>query len=245
MGSENKHLPRILCLHGGGTSAMIFSMQTGKLQRALRQHFRFVFVDGPFETIPGPGVMPFFEGCGPFWRWVKTEGRNDFEVRQTLQKALKEDGGPFVGVLGFSQGARLAAGILLEQQERGQVEGHELRFAICVNGTYPALILAGDQSPTLRPTLDTELVEWDEAYNLHITLPSVHVHGNQDPYVQGSRLLARCFDPQTATIFDFETEHHLPTSASDTEKVAGAILRIYRGQHNAKFNEAEEEESWF
>lgn len=211
---------------------MIFSMQTRKLQHALRQHFHFVFVDGPFKTIPGPGVMPIFEGCGPFWRWVKTEGRNDIEVRQLLQKTLKEEGGPFVGVLGFSQGARLAAGILLEQQERGQVEGQELRFAVCVNGTYPALILAEGPSPTLRPTLDAELAEWNEIHDLHINLPSVHVHGNQDPYLHGSRLLARCFDSQTATVFEFENGHHLPTSVSDTERVAEEILRIFRSQEN-------------
>ena len=247
MGSNNKHLPRILCLHGGGTSAMIFSMQTRKLQHALRQHFRFVFIDGPFQTTAGPGVMPFFEGCGPFWRWVKTKGRSDIEVRQLLQKTLEEEGGPFVGVLGFSQGARLAAGILLEQQEKGQVEGREFRFAVCVNGTYPALILAAEPSSALRPILDAELTEWDEIYNLHIHLPSVHVHGEQDPYVRSSRLLARCFDPQTAKVFEFENGHHLPASTSDTEQVADEILKIYRRKEEDKSTSqaAEEEQSWF
>lgn len=62
-------------------------------------------------------------------------------------------------VLGFSQEARLTAGILLEQQERGQVEGQELRFAVCVNGTFRALTLAEKLSPTLRPILDTERTE--------------------------------------------------------------------------------------
>ena len=225
---------------------MIFSVQTRKLQYALRQHFRFVFIDGPFQTTAGPGVMPFFDGCDPFWRWVKTEGRRDIEVRNVLQKTLKEEGEPFVGVLGFSQGARLAAGIMLEQQEKGQVEGHNFRFAVCVNATYPALILAEESSSTSRPTLDAELTEWDEIYDLRIHLPSVHVHGNQDPYVRGSRLLARCFDPQTAKVFEFDNGHHLPTSASDTEQVAEEILRIYRGQESkGESHEDEEQDSWF
>ena len=245
MGSDSKHLPRILCLHGGGTSGIIFSMQTRKLQHALRQHFRFVFVDGPFETIPGPGVMPFFEGCGPFWRWVKTVGRNDIEVRQVLRKILQEEGGPFVGVLGFSQGARLAAGILLEQQEQGQVEGQKLRFAVCVNGTYPALILAKESSLASQPTRDAELTEWDESYNLHIHLPSVHIHGDQDPYLYGSRLLARCFDPQTAKVFEFDNGHHLPTSASDTERVAEEILRIHRDLDNSKIHDDEDQDNLY
>ncbi len=245
MGSDSKHLPRILCLHGGGTSGMIFSIQTRKLQHSLRQYFRFVFVDGPFESIPGPGVMPYFEGCEPFWRWVKTAGRKDIEVRRNLRKTLQDEGGPFVGVLGFSQGARLAAGILLEQQEKGQVEGQKLRFAVCVNGTYPALILAEDSSPTSHPTVDAELSEWDETYNLHIRLPSVHIHGDQDPYVHGSRLLARCFDPQTAKVFEFENGHHLPTSTFDTERVAEEILRIYRGSDKGEIQDEVKEDSWF
>ena len=225
---------------------MIFSLQTRKIQYALRQHFRFVFLDGPFESTPGPGVMPFFKGCGPFWRWVKTEGRHDIEVRQALRKALAEEGGPFVGVLGFSQGARLAAGVLLEQQEKGHVEGHDFRFAVCFNGTYPALLLAPEEpSVGSRPTSSKELTQWDEAHDLRIRLPSIHVHGDQDPYVHCSKLLARCFDRKNATIFDFENGHHLPTSMSDTERVAEEILRVYRGQGGVgEGHEGEEREVW-
>ena len=245
MASDNKHLPRILCLHGGGTSAMIFAMQTRKIQHALRQHFRFVFIDGPFESPPGPGVMPFFEGCGPYWRWVKTKGRSDMEVRQLLRKTLKEDGGPFVGVLGFSQGARLAAGIMVEQQDKGHVEGAKFRFAACFNGTYPAILLAQESPEASRLSSDRELPAWDEAYNHHIPLPSVHVHGRMDPYVRASKLLAQCFDVEAARVFEFENGHCLPTLTSDNDRVAEEILRIQHSDDGKdEKSGVEEEEVW-
>jgi hypothetical protein len=66
----SKPLPRILCLHGGGVSGQIFRIQTARLRNALRDHFTFFFVDAPFPAEPGPGVLPFFEGCGPYYKWV-------------------------------------------------------------------------------------------------------------------------------------------------------------------------------
>ncbi|KAL8724354.1 MAG: hypothetical protein Q9181_006865, partial [Wetmoreana brouardii] len=111
-------LPCLLCLHGGGTSAYIFNIQTRRLQRALAKHFRFVFVDAPFECPAGPGVLPFFEGLGPYRRWIDENGSDEDKVRPLIRKTIAEDGGNFVGVLGFSQGARLALGLLHEKEEK-------------------------------------------------------------------------------------------------------------------------------
>lgn len=206
---------------------MIFTMQIRKLQAALIHHFRFVFVDAPFPSTPGPGVLPFFEDCGPFFRWVAHEGDDKKRTRAVLRAKMDEDGGKFVGVLGFSQGARQAAGILQEQQENGEVEGQEFRFGILVNGTYPALLLASDSSDPQRQLSPMDRSEWNESFNPNIRLPSVHIHGAQDPWLKNSRLLARCFDPDTAEVFEFENGHYLPTLKADNEKVADAILGIY------------------
>ena len=53
-------------------------------------------------------------------------------------RKLRKKRGNFCLVIGFSQGAGLAAWILLEQQERGKIEGQEFRFALCVDRIYPA-----------------------------------------------------------------------------------------------------------
>ncbi|KAH0536598.1 hypothetical protein FGG08_006531 [Glutinoglossum americanum] len=142
----DKHLPRILCLHGSGSSAAIFSVQSRRIRRALRYHFRFVFVNGPFETTAGPGVL---RGTGPYYRWMpgrrawgglEATEEQDAEmrvVRKLLSEELaREDGEPFVGIMGFSQGALLTTAVLLQHQLKERTKIPQLKFAILLCGTY-------------------------------------------------------------------------------------------------------------
>lgn len=48
------HLPRILCLHGGGTNAKIFHAQCRVLRAELKGIFRLCFAEAPFPSKPGP-----------------------------------------------------------------------------------------------------------------------------------------------------------------------------------------------
>ena len=60
------HLPRLLCLHGGGVSASVFRLQMRAVYAQLRDKFRLVYADGPWLCEAGPGILPVFEGAGPF-----------------------------------------------------------------------------------------------------------------------------------------------------------------------------------
>ncbi|OJD15723.1 hypothetical protein AJ78_04058 [Emergomyces pasteurianus Ep9510] len=155
-------LPSILCLHGSGTSAAIFKIQTIRLRRELQHRFSFVFIDAPFETDPGPGVLPVFADAGPYFTWVDFanlppshrslatkgsdgdgDGDGDGEgeisalqrairrgrtqlmpprtvqlLEKTIREQIERDGRGFVGIIGFSMGGRMVAGLLLEQQQR-------------------------------------------------------------------------------------------------------------------------------
>lgn len=224
----NSHLPRILCLHGGGTSELIFSFQTRKLINALKSDFRLVFVDGPLDSGPGPGVMPIFETAGPFHQWIATNEAEEELVRSTVQRELKkEDGAPFVGVLGFSQGARIATGLLQEQENTQAVAPH-LCFGVLINGTYPPLRLTSNPSTVLPRLIESAPGPWIPEHEACVHLPSVHVHGRSDDYLERSKLLARCYDPSTATVLEFDNGHHLPISEEDNKKIAAEIVRIYR-----------------
>jgi hypothetical protein len=48
------YLPRILCLHGGGTNAKIFRAQCRVLRAELGSKFRLCFAEAPFSSQPGP-----------------------------------------------------------------------------------------------------------------------------------------------------------------------------------------------
>ncbi|KAK4696322.1 hypothetical protein P7C71_g1576, partial [Lecanoromycetidae sp. Uapishka_2] len=249
MEQSNHHLPRILCLHGGGTSAMIFKIQTRRLQSALRSHFRFVFVDAPFESGPGPGVLPVFEGCEPFYRWVvpddQNQERGQMHVRQMLREAIKSDegDGEFVGVLGFSQGGRMAAGLLADLQE-GEATGLPYwQFGVFICASYPPLSMSSSRPATSKPTGEVDghgpLRDPDEDEIIHV--PSIHVRGTLDPHLEKGRRLQKYFNEKTRFILEFEMGHHLPGAAGDTtsrkgdtDEIRDAILRAFRSEQHSE-----------
>ncbi|KAH1947450.1 hypothetical protein KXV44_007533 [Aspergillus fumigatus] len=66
------HLPRLLCLHGGGTNARIFRMQCRVLEKHLGRTFRLVYAQGPFTVVqPGPDVTSVYKDYGPFRSWLR------------------------------------------------------------------------------------------------------------------------------------------------------------------------------
>lgn len=136
MADPTLHLPRLLCLHGGGVNAEVFRIQSRAILAALQPHFRLVFADGPFLCDPGPGIVPVFAGYGPFRRWLRwlneqrpidSEAAVD-EIWYQLREAMERDDaegatGEWVGLYGFSQGAKLAASLLFDTQVREAVRG--------------------------------------------------------------------------------------------------------------------------
>lgn len=201
--------PHILCLHGGGTSAAIFRGQTRKVRSVLGSHFNFHFVDAPIEAGPGPGVLPYFEDSGPFFRWFSDNGGTEAEwkieldnINKSLEMQLTEQGrktNDISGLMSFSQGTVTAA-LLLHQARSGNPSWKGLRFAILFCGGSRV-----DVFGMIREKL---------------RVPSVHLHGLQDPWVAKSRMLTDCFHPDAAVIMEFDEGHCIPTKAKDIERIA-------------------------
>lgn len=191
--------PRILCLHGGGVSAAIFRAQA----RALIRHlpgFRLVFADGPHVSEPGPGILPVYEKWGPFRRWLRWRLHHPELDDQTAAdaivsslercKAADASTGPWVALLGFSQGAKMAVSLLYDQQIRAERDGRAdtaYRFAVllagrgpllsfCRHSLSPALMTPGQLSSTHHDELEHPLFESPHV----LRLPTVHVHGLRD-----------------------------------------------------------------
>jgi predicted esterase len=221
-GNPSKPKPAILCLHGGGTNSTIFDIQTVRLQRVLNPYFEFVFLDGPLYGEPGPGVVPVFEGLEPYRRWLvkgaeEKPAVTDTLLRDVIEEQKRKDGRGFVGVLGFSQGAKIAAGLLLEQQVRQGKDGVDgrregFKFGVLFNGTTPPL------------TANLTYTEKGE----RVSIPSLHVVGRDDPWrEEGLELYEKHFDQTTARLMEFAVGHRLPVLAEDTAKTTDEILRMY------------------
>ncbi|KAE8154022.1 serine hydrolase FSH [Aspergillus avenaceus] len=146
-------LPAILCLHGAGTNSSIFQLQARRIVATLQSSFRFIFIDAPFGSPPGPGVHPAFTDLGPFYRWhcdsnvidefditLEDVERERWQVRDLIASHIKSEratGGPgIVGVMAFSQGTRVATGLCLDKELSRGIE-----FAILIGGTFPSLEL--------------------------------------------------------------------------------------------------------
>lgn len=241
-------LPRILMLHGGGTNSKIFHMQCRGLEWQLNKHFRLVYAEAPFPSAAGPDVLTVYAECGPFKRWVLTAAPNTVEEkpRETWQgieaaaaDAMDADDrlgatGDWVGVLGFSQGAKIAASILLRQQERpgalGRLgrPGAGFRFGVLLAGRGPLLQYDPDEADW-----SAEGEKFDYESNLAagrvLRLPTVHVHGLQDTGLHFHRiLLDQWCDPATTKLVEWDGNHRLPFKTADVGLVVSPILDLAR-----------------
>ncbi|KAG9188476.1 hypothetical protein G6011_02399 [Alternaria panax] len=128
---DTTSLPRILCLHGGGVNAAIFKAQSRSLIRHLQHSFRLVWADGPFFCDPHSDIISVYSDYAPFRRWLRwlpehpeiDEDTCIEEIGYAMRTAMEDDDreggtGEWVGLMGFSQGAKLSASLLLEQQAR-------------------------------------------------------------------------------------------------------------------------------
>ena len=182
------HLPRILCLHGGGTNARIFRTQCRRLTGHLNTEFRFVFADAPFPSQAGPDVLSVYSQWGPFRRWLRwrpeqpelTAEETVKALDDTLNEAIKLDDlqgatGEWVALLGFSQGAKVCASLLYRQQQRERRRKQpkspypRFRFGVLLAGRAPLISLEtdnnGNQGAEPSPPLPDAAQMTDFAYN--------------------------------------------------------------------------------
>lgn len=148
---SRSRLPRIACFHGGGSNKDIFEIQCTQLEILLKSDFEFVFFNGPFLRDAGPGILPAFDDYAPFYNWFKVGDDGSYTLLDgsgydesgrdgimRVKALMKEKGGEWVGLIGFSQGSRVVAGLLLDQQrcaEQGRAhESFNLKFGLLCNG---------------------------------------------------------------------------------------------------------------
>ena len=244
-------LPRILCLHGGGSNARVFKAQTRALRSELSNHFRFVFVDAPFASEPGPDVTSAYEKFGPFRRWFRSGPHHPFinqvdaveRIEESIYEAMDRDDfkgatGDYVAILGFSQGAKLAASLLFRQQVRAQklgkyLAGTNFRFAVLMNGRGPLvslephLLMNSALVDASQIAVDQPLKAEDLRRKEHILrLPTIHVHGLQDPGLPLHRHLLQNYCSRSARLVEWEGRHSVPIKTKDVTPLVQEILRM-------------------
>ncbi|CCO37155.1 hypothetical protein BN14_11307 [Rhizoctonia solani AG-1 IB] len=223
---------RILALHGYAQSAEIFKKKMGVLRKACGKNVEFVFLDAPIllqpvdmpqtfasaealDTVKAPPEEPELQ---PRAWWRANSDKTDYyhvpETIDYLKNYLKDQ--KFNGILGFSQGACMAAALtkILEEPEAypsilvdGKTPHPPFEFCVLVSGFKPV-------DRNLGPLFATP-----------ITTPNLHVLGRNDAIVipeRGRTLVDVSKDPRVE-------EHeggtsHLFTRGSPTYDLVGHFV---------------------
>jgi pimeloyl-ACP methyl ester carboxylesterase len=249
-------LPRILCLHGGGVNADIFRLQSRALIAALAPYFRLVFVDAPFLCAPHPDVVKVYGDHGPFRRWLRWEPDHPIidaatasaEIEENIRNAMISDDeggatGRWVGIMGFSQGAKIAASWAFTQQllireigiqQAWRRMGANWQFVVLLAGRAPLVVL--DQNLPIpegcanasEASADYKgLPEGISGDNHVLNLPTIHVHGLRDSGLHLHRMMMDSYcRADSATLVEWDGHHRVPIKTADVQAVVGEILRV-------------------
>jgi predicted esterase len=191
----------------------------------------FFFTQGTTPVNPPPEFQGFF-GPPPNFTFTTVDfpelvkfNMRDFPRRETpeatIKYAVKKAGNPsfsmikaamsrlvemvdndleIEGVIGYSEGAEIAASLILEEQRLSQEFGRipRLKCAVFICGWPPKDPVTGN------------IVLADDHDGEVIKIPTCHVVGAADPFLDGSMALYNICDPDTADLFDHGGGHVIP-----------------------------------
>ncbi|KAF0331146.1 Esterase citA [Colletotrichum sp. SAR11_59] len=250
------HLPRILCLHGGGVNAAVFKVQCRALIARLRPHFRLVFAEGPFICAPHHDIVSVYGDYGPFRRWLRWLPEHQpvvdaetasAETHFQLRMAMDDDDalgatGEWVGLLGFSQGAKISASLMYTQQMLRQKYGRRIasaggsadwKFGVLLAGRAPLIVLDDriDAPQGVGDAAEASVVfdDWPNGSGTDhvLRLPTIHVHGLKDPGLeQHRRLLKEYCEPGSTRLVEWEGNHRVVIKTVDVDAVARQVLEL-------------------
>lgn len=240
---ESLLLPRLLCLHGGGTNALIFHAQCRAIRARLDKTFRFVFINAPYFSHPGPDVESVYAEWIPFRSWKRpgyafdndssqfsfTDEEEIEKIDQCLATAMNRDDeaggrGPWVGLLGFSQGANMAASLLRRQQTRKKDAQLGAPTAAVLEANFRFAVLMAGCGPLLWMRYDVTGDELEREKYERLYLPTLHVHGLRDERIAKHRELVQFCRADTARVLEWDGDHRIPIKSADVAKLVDGII---------------------
>ena len=151
---------------------------------------------------------------------------------------MEEDpgSGEWVGIMGFSQGAQVAASLLWAQQKVAALPDYEVpltsfKFGVIIAGPAPIvrLDMRVPSGTYIAEASDMGFEDWPESNegDHALSIPTLHIHGLQDPGLKYYRaLINRYCGAGTARLIEWDGDHRLPTKTPDVEKVVTEMLEV-------------------
>ncbi|KAJ5628113.1 hypothetical protein N7490_010341 [Penicillium lividum] len=242
---------KFLCLPGGYSNSKALQTQLGPFCDALRSNgeANFFFTQGTSPVYPPPEFQGFF-GPPPNFTFTTVDfpelvkfNMRDFPRREspeaTMKYAVEKAGNPSFsmikeamsrliemidcdedigGVIGYSEGAEIAASLILEEERLSKESGRipRIKCAIFMCGWPPKDPVTGNI--VLADDYDREVIK----------IPTCHVVGAMDPFLDGSMALYNLCDPDTADLFDHGGGHVIPRSKETLTDLTEVIRDMIR-----------------
>ncbi|KAK9459501.1 serine hydrolase FSH [Lipomyces oligophaga] len=212
---------KILCLHGYTQSGPVFAKRSAGLRKAIgKMGYTLHYATGPIERLV-PKDAPEEEREALFSKGFKEEDSyawfvmNDetnqydgLEDSWAILKTYIEMEGPFVGLLGFSQGAVLGSMLIGKLKVLVPSMAEDLKWAILVSG-FRARCEGADQY-------------------YPIDIPTMHIMGLADSIVsrEKSQTLIDACTEQGRKVYEHDGGHFVPSKREAVNTVTGWIAEI-------------------
>ncbi|KAE8150833.1 hypothetical protein BDV25DRAFT_171872 [Aspergillus avenaceus] len=168
---------RLLCLHGHGTNSEILETQLAQLRGYLPADWEFDFLDGEMESKPATGIEDIFPG--PYYSYHGVPIPEDVWRAYNFIMDVVQEEGPFDGVIGFSQGAQMAATIIAHEAMINP-QADVFKFAVFLSAIMPFDMEAGSLKLTYDDDVDTLEAEYQGATNSQGSMTHNHLNWLND-----------------------------------------------------------------
>ncbi|KAF2824738.1 hypothetical protein CC86DRAFT_46276 [Ophiobolus disseminans] len=233
--------PTLLAFHGSGSNALCHTIQLARLTRVIKDHVNIESLQAPFPSAAGPGILPYFDDCGPFFRWLPPSQTASISamrdgtsthlmppevvslIKSTVE-SLRAKGSRVIGVIGFSQGTKIVAGLLRASELRAtyNIPDHDwcdFAFGISVCDSYP---------PGLVPEEVLKLVPEGKGEG-RIARPTMHVLGGKDEWMwAGEAMVEKEYEVKEggSTVLVCEDMGHVYPMGEDCERVGRWVVEV-------------------
>ncbi|KAL4862618.1 serine hydrolase FSH [Aspergillus spectabilis] len=233
---------RFLCLHGRGTNSNILESQLAALRSRLSAQHSFDFIDAECPCHAAPGVAGIYPA--PYLSWYERGSPEEVQSAHDYLISVLEDDGPYDGVIAFSEGAALAASLLLSDQSKFS----EARFKIAILfnsvvplvpvaelgqsleevvaehvDSYHGLLSDGQQSTAEQAACLDQALAFSPEGLVKISIPTIHIVGAKDSFKSSSEVVVNLCEPDLAQVLRHAGGHELPQAASLLDQCAEMI----------------------
>lgn len=199
-----------------------------------------------------PGIGGFYPP--PYLCWHERYEPKDVQAVHEYLKSVIEEDGPYDGIIGFSEGAALAASLLLcEEYDQSGGPAASIKVAIFFNS-----VVALSPSEEIGHNIGDSIMADQEKYvgllqfpdgdfneertgekpfshvygfspndfRCRISIPNLHVIGEQDPFAKHAHSIANLCQKEKAELFLHNGGHELPRDEVTIGRCADAFGRV-------------------